>query len=231
MRFKITSAMYLVSSMLLACNSEQNTSKVNTVSPATLASAEIPANAPRVGTSIQNLVKPPDNQLDQLRAQYADYTRIEWENLELPGQGMSDILKKYQSQIEKIREGDPKEKALLEQMQQEMNNAPVNPALNGKKVKLPGFVTPLEVDEQKGMVKEFLLVPYFGSCIHIPPPPLNNTILVKPLVGRSIGMERVYEPVWVYGTLSTDTAHTDLADAGYQLVEAKVEMYEVDKKE
>ena len=47
---------------------------------------------------------------------------------------------------------------------------------NGKQVKLPGFVVPLEYSD-KGRVKEFLLVPYFGACIHYPPPPPNQISL------------------------------------------------------
>ncbi len=49
--------------------------------------------------------------------------------------------------------------------------------LNGSKVKIPGFVIPLEGDDKA--VTEFLLVPYFGACIHVPPPPPNQIIYVK----------------------------------------------------
>ncbi|MEM6576141.1 MAG: DUF3299 domain-containing protein, partial [Pseudomonadota bacterium] len=47
------------------------------------------------------------------------------------------------------------------------------PELDKQKVKLPGFVVPLESDEV-GMMSEFFLVPYFGACIHVPPPPPNQ---------------------------------------------------------
>ncbi|MGL4829805.1 MAG: DUF3299 domain-containing protein, partial [Vibrio sp.] len=50
----------------------------------------------------------------------------------------------------------------------------VRTELNGSRVKIPGFVIPLEGDDQK--VTEFLLVPYFGACIHVPPPPPNQII-------------------------------------------------------
>lgn len=190
----------------------------------------LPANAPAVGTSINSLVKPPDSELTQLKAEYADYQEVAWEDLELPGQGLADIMKKYQPQLDAIPEGGAVEDdKLMEKMQAEMNAAPVNPALNGKKIKLPGYISPLEVDDQKGMVKEFLLVPYFGACIHVPPPPLNQTLLVKPQTGKSVGMERMYEPVWVYGTISTDSVNTALAEAGYQILDAKVERYEIDQ--
>ncbi|OQX12520.1 MAG: hypothetical protein BWK73_14690 [Thiothrix lacustris] len=181
----------------------------------------LPSNAPTVGTPIKSVTQP-----TAASPQNGEYTEIEWENLELPGQGLAEIVKKYQPQIDSIPEGDPAEDAVMEQMQAELNAAPVNPELNGKKIKIPGFLSPLEVDEAKGMVKEFLLVPYFGACIHTPPPPLNQTLLVKPLEGKSIGVERMYEPVWVYGTIVTEQIHTDLAEAGYQIKNAAVEIYQ-----
>lgn len=219
----------LLAGLLAACGEEKTADKPDAKPPAASApapQADLPANAPAVGTSIEAMVKPSDAELAKLNAEYAGYTEIEWENLELPGQGLADIVKKYQPQIDAIPEGDPAEDAVLEKMQSELNAAPVNPAMNGKKVKIPGFISPLEVDDAKGVVKEFLLVPYFGACIHVPPPPLNQTLLVKPVEGKSIGMERMYEPVWVYGTLAAEQIHTDLAEAGYQMRDARVEIYQ-----
>lgn len=185
----------------------------------------LPANAPAIGTSINSLVKPPDSGLAKVKKQDGEFTEIDWEDLELPGQGLADIIKKFQPQIDAIPENDPAEDAVMEKMQAALNSAPVNPAMNGKKVKIPGFISPLEVDDKKGMVKDFLLVPYFGACIHVPPPPVNQTVLVKPQEGKSIGMERMYEPVWIFGTLTAETVTTDLAQAGYQIKDGRVEIY------
>src|SRR5690606_41234775 len=55
-------------------------------------------------------------------------------------------------------------------------DAPMVPSLNGKKIRIPGYVVQLEGDADK--VTQFLLVPYFGACIHVPPPPPNQIILV-----------------------------------------------------
>ena len=62
--------------------------------------------------------------------------------------------------------------AMLKKMRDVWDNAPVNTAIVGQQVRIPGFVVPLE-DTKDGM-KEFLLVPYFGACIHSPPPPAND---------------------------------------------------------
>ncbi len=189
---------------------------------ANAAQTNLPANAPAVGTQIKDVAKPDPSKSKQ----DGEYTVLAWEDLEIPGKGMDDIVKKYQPQIDAIPEGDPREKAVMEKMQADMNNAPVNPALNGKKIKLPGYITPLEVDEKHDVVKEFLLVPYFGACIHVPPPPLNQTILVKTQPGKEVSMGDMYSPIWVYGTLSTDFSHTDLADAGYQIKADKTAIYQ-----
>lgn len=214
----------VLASMLAACGGDKpadkqvaagNTSGIANPPP-------LPPNAPAVGAQIKDVAKAdPDKPL-----QDGEYTEMAWEDLELPGQGLEDIIKKYQAQIDAIPEGDPKEQAVMEKMQADLNSAPVNPALNGKKIKLPGYVTPLEVDEKAEVVKEFLLVPYFGACIHVPPPPLNQTILVKTQPDKALNMGDMYSPIWVYGTLSSDFAHTDLADAGYQIKTDKIEIYQ-----
>ena len=226
---KTTLLPVILCAVLLAACSEENTAREEPAqaNPATTVTqaADLPADAPAVGTPIQELAKKPDNTTSQA----GEYAEIDWEDLELPGQGLADIIKQFQPQIEAIPEGDPAEDALLEELQSALNSAPVNPALDGRKIKIPGFISPLEVDEERGTVKEFLLVPYFGACIHVPPPPLNQTLLVKPQPDKSIGMERMYEPVWVSGVMSTDYVHTDLAGAGYQINEAIVEIYGEDE--
>jgi hypothetical protein len=50
--------------------------------------------------------------------------------------------------------------------------------LDGQNIRLPGYIVPLEVSEE-GRTTEFLLVPYFGACIHVPPPPSNQIVHVK----------------------------------------------------
>jgi hypothetical protein len=97
--------------------------------------------------------------------------------------------------------------------------APVVAALDGKRVRIGGYVVSLDFDATK--VREFLLVPFVGACIHVPPPPANQIVYVKSEAGFEVtGM---FDPVWVTGTLKATTAHTGLAEAGYSLVAEKVE--------
>jgi hypothetical protein len=85
--------------------------------------------------------------------------------------------------------------------------------LNGKRVKLGGYVVPLDFEATS--IKEFLLVPFVGACIHVPPPPANQIVYVKSDKGFEISGQ--FDPVWVTGTIKTETAFTGLADAGYSL--------------
>ncbi len=160
----------------------------------------------------------------ELPGNQSEYEEIFWGDLEKPDQRAADVLEKYQPQLDEMQDGDPEGMALLEKIQAELYSLPVNPALNGKKVMLGGYIAPLEVDNENGMVKEFLLVPYFGACIHVPPPPLNQILLVRPQKGKSIHMQDIDEPVWVFGTISTENTSTALAEAGYQMQNARVEL-------
>ncbi|MFT2092290.1 DUF3299 domain-containing protein [Paraglaciecola sp. 2405UD69-4] len=98
-------------------------------------------------------------------------------------------------------------------MQQQNLDAPVVHELNGKLVKIPGFIVPLEGDNEK--ITEFLLVPYFGACIHVPPPPPNQIVYVK--FSMDMPIESIYDAVWVTGTISTTSWQGDIATVGYSL--------------
>ncbi|MFC6441226.1 DUF3299 domain-containing protein [Bowmanella sp. JS7-9] len=100
--------------------------------------------------------------------------------------------------------------------------APVIDSFNGKLVKVPGFVVPLEGD--KNTFSEILLVPYFGACIHVPPPPSNQIIYVK--FAEPVPIDNLYDPIWVVGVLSTETWQGDIATTGYRLAAQTVELYQ-----
>jgi len=89
-------------------------------------------------------------------------------------------------------------------------------------VKIAGYVLPLDFEETD--VKEFLLVPYVGACIHVPPPPPNQIIYVTSEDG--IEVNGMFEPVWVTGRLETASLSSDLADVGYMMTLDEAEPYE-----
>jgi len=101
------------------------------------------------------------------------------------------------------------------------NASKLNPELHDAYIKMPGFIIPLEFTT-KG-VTSFVLVPYVGACIHVPPPPLNQLVFVtteKPWPNDSL-----WEAVNVIGTMRHDIQSTEVADTGYSLVADKMEVY------
>lgn len=86
-------------------------------------------------------------------------------------------------------------------------------SLDGKHVRIGGYVVPLDFDATR--VKEFLLVPFVGACIHVPPPPANQIIYVKSAAGFDV--KGSFDAVTVVGKLTTTVAFTGLAEAGYTL--------------
>ena len=94
---------------------------------------------------------------------------------------------------------------MLAKLRKLWDEAPVVTALDGAQIRLPGFAVPLETDGE--IATRFLLVPYVGACIHVPPPPLNQTVLVEAPKGARI--RHVFDPVWVTGRL-TAVSYTHL---------------------
>lgn len=100
--------------------------------------------------------------------------------------------------------------------------APVVAALHGKQVQLPGYVVPLGINDA-GKVEEFLLVPYFGACIHVPPPPSNQIVHVQSKT--AIALADLYQPFWISGEMQVELIESELANAGYRISNASVEPY------
>jgi len=148
---------------------------------------------------------------------------LEWDDLmpadwmpKNPLEGLSD------EELAGLLDGSEQANRLLEQYLEVQASAPVVGELDGETVRLPGFVVPLEFTETA--VSEFLLVPYFGACIHVPPPPSNQIVYVQ--TAKPYDIRGLFEAVWVTGRLRTSVQMTELADAGYTLEATTVEPYE-----
>lgn len=102
--------------------------------------------------------------------------------------------------------------------------APVVQALHGQRVQLPGYVVPLEIDAA-GLVREFLLVPYFGACIHVPPPPSNQIVHVRSEQG--LPLDDLWQPFWIEGALRVEASSSELAEAGYRMQAQRIRPYEL----
>ena len=105
----------------------------------------------------------------------------------------------------------------------------VDAGLDGKAIKVPGYLLPLTFDEAG--VSEFLLVPYVGACIHTPPPPRNQIIYIR--AATPFKVKGLYTPVWVSGRMSTESVKNELSyvdgrrqiEAGYSIRDAKIASY------
>ena len=87
-------------------------------------------------------------------------------------------------------------------------------------VRIGGYVVPLDFEATS--IKEFLLVPFVGACIHVPPPPPNQIIYVKTAKGFDVAGS--FDPVYITGTLKVASQYTGLAETGYTIAAEKVEM-------
>ena len=106
-----------------------------------------------------------------------------------------------------------------------------NEDLDGKQIRMPGYLLPLEYDGKK--VTEFLLVPYVGACIHTPPPPPNQIVYVRSEQGFETD-GGLFTPVWVSGVMKTTQSQSSLSlvdgssdiPSSYTIVASEVKIYE-----
>lgn len=156
-----------------------------------------------------------------LRAQGKPYREISWDDLVPadwdPAASFEDI-----ADLADLPDTDPRVQALYDRMRKVWDEAPTVDALNQARVRLPGYIVPLEEDTE-GM-REFLLVPYFGACIHTPPPPANQIIHV--LTNKPVPGLRTMDTVWVNGLLQTERQDSEMGVSGYRLELDDIEPYE-----
>ena len=148
-------------------------------------------------------------------------TDIGWEDL-MPEGEEERLAEMYQAQMAMTYGGGIAEGSAADTMVQ-IGTFKTVAEMDGKKIRLPGYTVPFEYGA-KAEITEFLLVPYFGACIHSPPPPPNQTIFVK--TSEPIMLKDLAQAVWVEGTIRTQTQESDLADAAYTIELTHIEKYE-----
>jgi hypothetical protein len=143
---------------------------------------------------------------------------LTWEELVPKGWDPAALFRDRPTAL--IREGSAAERELIREMREVWDKAPTRDDLKGLLVRLPGYVVPLDLAGDK--VQDFLLVPYFGACIHSPPPPANQIVHVtpkKPLPLRTMDM------VWVIGRLDTERQDSAMGASGYSIKAEAVDPY------
>ena len=106
--------------------------------------------------------------------------------------------------------------------QEALVSSKIRPELDGEKIRVPGFMVPIEMDGPKNVI-EFFLVPYFGACIHEPPPPPNQIIHVKHPQGYYL--DDLFTPVWIAGTAHTTSLTKSGVNAAYSMSQVQISLY------
>lgn len=137
---------------------------------------------------------------------------VEWDDLIPPGVDYSEI----------VGEGELDETNDMWNPIYDANAVKLNEQLDGAYIKMPGFIIPFDVGARG--VTNFMLVPYVGACIHVPPPPANQLVMAsteKPWPG-----DQLWDPVWVTGVMRTELQSTNLGQTGYSITVDAMEVYE-----
>ena len=119
-----------------------------------------------------------------------------------------------------LGDNDPKAAEALKKIRAMWDNAPANPKMDNRRVSVAGFVVPLDGEREK--TREFLLVPYFGACIHAPAPPANQVIHVKVKAGNTVTLSPAS---LLFGTIRTVRSDTKMAVTGYEMTIDKAEPF------
>lgn len=216
---------------IAACDQESIPESAALTNPATETAEPIPAPDPVAQKTETQQPKPvqessqsdlsQDLQTEGVDVSANTVKELEWEAL-IPEEWRPETLMEQYS-ADDMSDDDPRAQEILEKIQALSSQAPTVPALEGQRIKLPGFVVPLDMDARK--IEQFLLVPYYGACIHVPPPPSNQTVHVVTRAGKAYPGQ-LFDTVWVTGTLRVEHMSSDIAESGYRLEDALVVPYQ-----
>jgi hypothetical protein len=124
-----------------------------------------------------------------------------------------------------LQDGTEAANKAMEKLRKKWDSAPIVTRYLNQPIRIPGYVLPLDASRDKR--REFLLVPYFGACIHSPPPPANQIILVQPEPTSQVDrMPESMETIWVEGELLGVRSTTSQGVTGYSLRATRIRPYE-----
>jgi hypothetical protein len=149
------------------------------------------------------------------------YKEVEWDELIPEGWRKKVILeltrmRRYGS----LTDGDPRADEAYARLKKTWDAAPPTKTYIGKPIRIAGYVVPLDAERMQS--SDFLLVPYFGACVHSPPPPANQIILIKPPKGSRF---RTMDAIWVEGILTEGKTSSEVGTSTYVLTADKIMPY------
>ncbi len=190
----------------------------------------VPENLMRPAVTIEWIELLPDEDLRLLESiPQVDHESLSEDELaqDLPVDGFNADTSAFENQIANaIAESKQMladEKKSGRDWRDALKSTNVRPEFNNKRIRIAGYIVPIEYDE-KQIITEFFLVPYFGACIHVPPPPPNQLIYVKHPKGFQL--PDLYTPFWVEGTLALETQENELGLSSYSMRNVKLTRYE-----
>lgn len=129
------------------------------------------------------------------------------------------------SKLNGLLDGSQEATKAMADLRKKLDDAPIVKSQVNQKVRLPGYAVPLDAD--RNSKREFLLVPYFGACIHTPPPPSNQIVLVRPTANSKIKkMPESMDVLWVEGELKEARVNTSQGVSGYMMEAISIAPYE-----
>jgi len=159
-------------------------------------------------------------------AETEGYKTIEWNDL-MPDPWVKEMTKEMAalSKMSYLQDSSDEANKAMNAMRKKLDDAPIVKTQLNKKIRIPGYAVPL--DAERSEKREFLLVPYFGACIHTPPPPANQIVLVRPSAQSKIKkMPESMDVLWVEGELKEGRVSTSQGVSGYMLEAISIAPYE-----
>ena len=218
-------------SLLAACGQSATPDAPAAEAQTASTSADTSSNEPQVGDKIPE-PRTSSNRANADRLAEAEakakeleargVREIGWEEL-LPEGEEERLAQLYQQQMAMLYSGGPVAEGSAADQMIQIGTFNTVKELNQTKIRIPGYTVPFEFGAN-AEIKEFLLVPYYGACLHAPPPPPNQTVFA--IAEEPIRLRDLSQAVWLEGTLFTQTQESELADAAYTIRIDRIETYE-----
>ena len=161
-----------------------------------------------------------------VQAEAEIYKTIDWNDL-MPDDWVKGMTKDMAAvnKLSYLQDSSEEANKAMSAIRKKLDEAPIVKSQLNKKVRIPGYAVPL--DAERSDKREFLLVPYFGACIHTPPPPANQIVLVRPNPQSKIKkMPEAMDVLWVEGELKEGRVSTSQGVSGYLLEAMSIAPYE-----
>ncbi len=170
------------------------------------------------------------NLLGRSATTLADYKTLDWTDL-MPSDDLEALLNppEYVSEVAEGTVGDQPAGMLKsgitepkDRYQQALISSSVRPELDGTDIRIAGYLVPVDYNDDQ-QATAFFAVPFFGACLHLPPPPPNQIILVHSEQG--VDIDDIYTPYWLSGELNTGLLENDIAESAYTMTLQQYEPY------